>query len=144
MMRSGLLFFLAFVLSACAGHRPPVADVAVVERPQAVPYARVHFATASDRVRRQEQALVVENARWLQEHPAAMLVLDGHCDERGPDAFNLRLGDRRARAVKAMLARAGVDGARSIVVSSGEGRPVDPGHHPAAWRKNRRVEFVIP
>jgi peptidoglycan-associated lipoprotein len=104
---------------------------------------RVHFRTASAEVDRRERGAIEKNAGWVIDNSAAVLVLEGHCDERGSEELNLELGDRRARSVmEAMMAR-GVGPERLIVLSKGEGEPVDPGHDGGAWRKNRRVEFIM-
>ena len=70
--------------------------------------------------------------------------LDLMRDERGAFDDNMKLGDVRARAVKAALVESGVkDGGRIVVISMGEERPVALGHDEAAWRRNRRVEFIL-
>lgn len=70
------------------------------------------------------------------------IVIEGHCDERGTEEYNLALGDRRARAVKQYLNRLGVSNGSLDVVSKGETEPLDPGHNESAWEKNRRAEFI--
>ena len=70
------------------------------------------------------------------------LRIEGHCDERGTEEYNLALGDRRARAVMDYLARLGVSRDRMRPVSMGESDPIDPRSNEAAWAKNRRAEFV--
>ncbi len=85
--------------------------------------------------------VLARNGRWLQDHPASRVTVEGHCDERGSDEYNLALGERRARAVKNYLVTLGVAADRLTTISYGEERPVDPGHGEAAWSKNRRVEF---
>ena len=105
---------------------------------------RVHFATGSDLLDEEAQGTLHENVSWLIRHPDAVLVLEGHCDERGDQAYNMQLGDRRARRVKAHLIAADIHPERLImVVSHGEMRPLDPRHTADAWRQNRRVEFII-
>jgi len=71
------------------------------------------------------------------------LVVEGHCDERGTNEYNMTLGDRRANAVKQYLVSLGVPASRIRVISYGEERPADPGHSEEAWAKNRRAEFVL-
>jgi peptidoglycan-associated lipoprotein len=71
------------------------------------------------------------------------LVLEGHCDERGTEEYNLALGDRRARSVKDYLVRMGVESSKLSVVSKGELEPVDSASTEAAWAANRRVEFNL-
>ncbi len=69
-------------------------------------------------------------------------IIEGYCDERGDDQYNIALGERRATAVRSYLVTRGVDAGRLSVMSYGRENPVDPGHNEAAWRKNRRVEIV--
>lgn len=104
---------------------------------------RVSFPTAGATPAPRDAAAVTKNARWMGENRAAVVVLRGHCDERGSSEYNMELGDRRARSVMGMLMREGVHPSRLIVVSRGESEPIDPGHGPTAWEKNRRVEFVV-
>jgi len=104
---------------------------------------RVHFSTASAEIERRGMDAIGTNATWMHENADAVLVLEGHCDERGSEQLNLELGDRRARSVMGEMMARGVDPKRLIVLSKGEGEPMDPAHAPASWRKNRRVEFII-
>lgn len=113
----------------------PQTEVELVER--------VHFTTAGTEVLAGDRRALDHNAGQLAHHRAAVVVLEGHCDERGNEDFNLELGDRRARSVMGELIARGVDPERLIVLSKGESEPVDPNHGPAAWRRNRRVEFII-
>lgn len=89
-----------------------------------------------------KQALT-ENARQLKEGGMMAIVIEGHCDERGTNAYNLALGEKRANAAKEYLASLGIDAARIQTISYGEERPFDPGHDEAAWVKNRRAHFVV-
>ncbi len=83
-------------------------------------------------------------AATLQGNPSIMLVeVQGHTDERGDDAYNLDLSDRRAHAVKDYLVGKGVDEKRLTAQGYGETQPIDRGHNEAAWAKNRRVAFLI-
>ena len=69
------------------------------------------------------------------------VTVEGHCDERGSEEYNLALGERRANAVRRYLIDLGVDASRLRTVSFGEARPAVPGHDENAWRYNRRSEF---
>ncbi|HPM41963.1 MAG TPA: OmpA family protein [bacterium] len=139
-----LLFLIASAsLVGCAHGRVPGAPTAA-DGARAIPAARVHFTTGSSSIRAGESEKIIRNALWLEANPTAKVVLEGHCDERGALDDNLKLGDLRARAVKAALVESGVeDGGRIVVISLGEGRPIASGHDEAAWRKNRRVEFIL-
>ena len=71
------------------------------------------------------------------------MTIEGHCDERGTDEYNLALGDRRANSAKSFLVDLGISPRRLTTISFGEERPLDPRHNEEAWAKNRRCEFVI-
>lgn len=104
----------------------------------------IHFETGSDDIPAGEDAVMAENAGWLKKNPGSVIVLEGHCDERGEDYYNMELGDRRARAVKTRLMNERIGADRLImVVSYGERKPTDSRHTPEAWEKNRRVEFIV-
>lgn len=83
------------------------------------------------------------NATWLLTNLSVRVIIEGHCDERGTDEYNLALGERRAKAAMDYLVRRGVTRDRLMTVSYGESRPADPGHHEAAWDKNRRAQFRV-
>jgi peptidoglycan-associated lipoprotein len=89
------------------------------------------------------QAALSASADWLKKNGQYNLLIEGHCDERGTEQYNLALGDRRANTAKEYLQTLGVDGSRIRTVSYGEERPFDPGHDEAAWAKNRRDHLVL-
>lgn len=91
-----------------------------------------------DDARRQLDA----NAEILRSNSDMNIVIEGHCDERGTDEYNLALGERRAQAAREYLVRLGIDASRVNVLSYGEERPVAPGHDEESWALNRRGEFV--
>ena len=84
-----------------------------------------------------------EDIQWLKANPAARTMVEGHCDERGTNEYNLGLGERRARAVRDYLVAGGIDAKRISTISYGEERPFVLGHDEAAWKWNRRGHFVI-
>jgi peptidoglycan-associated lipoprotein len=83
------------------------------------------------------------SAAWLKSHGQYNLLVEGHCDERGTEQYNLALGDKRANTVKEYLSTLGVDSGRIRTVSYGEERPFDAAHNEEAWAKNRRGHLVI-
>ncbi|MFQ5846055.1 MAG: peptidoglycan-associated lipoprotein Pal [Candidatus Methylomirabilales bacterium] len=82
------------------------------------------------------------NIEWLKANPEVRIVVEGHCDERGTNEYNLGLGDRRAKAVRNFLVAGGVDAKRMSTISYGEERPFVLGHDESAWKWNRRGHFV--
>ena len=86
---------------------------------------------------------LLRKAEWLRENPDATVTIEGHCDDRGTNEYNLALGDRRAESAKAFLVDLGIDAARLASISYGEERPVDPRSNEEAWAKNRRAHFVV-
>ncbi len=105
------------------------------------PFETVHFYTGKENVVFRERQRLDQNILWFQQHPYEMIVLEGHCDERGSEAYNMDLSDRRARWVKTYLAQRGIDPEKLIIIPYGESRPLGRGHSAAAWAANRRVIF---
>lgn len=83
-----------------------------------------------------------QNASWLKTNAAPSVTIEGHCDERGTDEYNIALGERRANSAKEYLTNLGVNSSRLSTVSFGEERPFDTAHNEEAWAKNRRAHFV--
>ncbi len=105
---------------------------------------KVYFETAKATIKPESFALLDEVARVLIDHPQiAKVRVEGHTDSRGNDAYNMKLSDDRAAAVRTYLESKGVEAARLTSQGFGETQPVDPRNVAAAWDKNRRVEFVI-
>ena len=101
----------------------------------------VYFAFDSSEIDGQGQAVLNQQAQFLQANPGARVAIAGHTDERGSREYNMALGERRAQAAQAYLATSGVSPSRIEAVSYGEDQPADPGHDEAAWAKNRRAEL---
>lgn len=104
----------------------------------------VFFEYDKAELRSDARAILQESGRILKENPDARITLEGHCDERGTEEYNLALGQRRAEAVKSFLTDLGNDASRFSVMSYGEEKPFSAGHDESAWSQNRRVHFVLP
>lgn len=89
------------------------------------------------------QALLMVKAQWMKANPNSRALIEGHCDERGSNEYNLALGDRRAASVKTFLVNLGISAFRLSTVSYGEEKPVDTGKTESAYAKNRRAHFVL-
>lgn len=90
-----------------------------------------------------QKAAMDANVAWLRAHPGAMVVIEGNCDERGSEEYNLGLGDRRAQTVKDYLLAAGISANRIATISYGKERPFVLGHDESVWRWNRRAHFAL-
>jgi len=91
----------------------------------------------------QARDTLFKNAELLAEQPWVKLRIEGNCDERGSDEYNLALGEQRARTARAYLVNLGIAPDRLFTISYGKEQPLDFGHDEAAWAKNRRDEFVV-
>jgi len=103
----------------------------------------IHFEFDSVRLTPEAQRILTRKAQWLKQHPAAAITIEGHCDSRGTNEYNLALGEGRAQSAKTFLVDLGIDPARITTISYGEERPLDPRQNEEAWAKNRRAHFVI-
>jgi len=107
------------------------------------PLQDIHFAFDDYSLTDQAKVILEKNATWMKNNPNAKVQIEGHCDERGTNEYNLALGERRANSAKKYLIKLGVQEDRLPTVSYGEERPLDPGHNEGAWAKNRRDHFTI-
>jgi peptidoglycan-associated lipoprotein len=105
--------------------------------------ARVHFSFDSETMTQDSRDALAENARILVQHPAIVVEVEGHCDERGTTEYNLSLGQRRAEAVRNFLLRMGVPPSRVRTISFGELKPIARGEGETVWAQNRRAEFRV-
>ena len=103
----------------------------------------IHFEFDKSRLLPEAKEILRKNAKWLSAHPDVSVIIQGHCDERGTNEYNMALGDRRSHSTKTYLVDLGVAPERLTTITYGEERPLDPGHNEAAWAKNRRAQFVI-
>ncbi len=103
----------------------------------------IHFEFDSIRLSPEAQVLLRKKAQWLGANPAVRVTIEGHCDNRGTNEYNLALGDRRAYSAKIFLIDLGIAESRLQTISFGEERPLDPAENENAWARNRRSHFVI-
>jgi peptidoglycan-associated lipoprotein len=103
----------------------------------------IHFDFDKYDIRPGDAAILKENAALLKKYPNVKIQIEGHCDERGTNEYNLALGERRANSTKSYLLSLGVSTDRLSAISYGEEKPLDPGHNEEAWAKNRRAHFII-
>lgn len=89
------------------------------------------------------KAVLQNNANWLRSNPDAKVEIQGHCDERGTNNYNLGLGERRAQATKNYLVALGVEQGRLFTISYGEEKPFCFQSNEGCWRDNRRAHFMV-
>jgi peptidoglycan-associated lipoprotein len=104
---------------------------------------KIYFNFDSAALSDESRNVLTKNAALLGKQPSLKLRIEGNCDERGSDEYNMALGERRAKAAKDYLVNLGVQADRISTVSYGEEKPAVAGHDEASWAKNRRDEFVI-
>ncbi len=102
----------------------------------------VHFAFDSSAISSEARAIIGHWADGLLAHPDLVVIVEGHCDERGTREYNLALGERRANAIRDVIVALGVDPARVGTISFGKERPAVAGHDAQAWAANRRGVLV--
>jgi peptidoglycan-associated lipoprotein len=110
---------------------------------QGVKFAPVYFAFDSYALPPSEVSKVEQVAQHLQQNSGHVLVVEGHCDERGSNEYNLSLGENRALAVRSYLVNLGVAADRIQTRSYGEEKPAVAGSGEEAWHLNRRGEFAL-
>ena len=122
--------------TATPGARPPVSEFT------ANPNLKdIQFDFDKYDIRPGDAKVLDGNATWLKGNDQLVLI-EGHCDERGTNEYNLALGERRAKATMNYLVSQGVQAARITIISYGEERPLCTEHNEACWAKNRRAHFL--
>ena len=101
----------------------------------------VHFPFDVDALQPEDMATVQAHGAYLNKNSNARVRVEGNCDERGSNEYNLGLGQRRANGVKQMLLLGGAKASQIETVSYGEEKPRAAGHHEAAWSQNRRTDI---
>ncbi|UFS71817.1 peptidoglycan-associated lipoprotein Pal [Geomonas sp. RF6] len=104
---------------------------------------KVYFDYDSSSLSQEARNTLSKSAQYLSRNSQVKVRVEGHCDERGSDEYNMALGERRAKAARDYLVNLGISSDRLSTISYGHEKPADPGHDEAAWAKNRRDEFTI-
>lgn len=116
----------------------------LTERAQRLGWIRdVFFEFDSFTLSADGQDALAVTASWLKAHPEFSLLIEGHCDERGTQQYNLALGDRRANIAKDYIVTLGVDAGRVRTISYGEERPFATGSDESSWSQNRRAHMTL-
>jgi peptidoglycan-associated lipoprotein len=127
---------------------PPVA---AEERPVAPPtpqppaagLADVYFDFDRSDITPAARTALEQNGKWLMGRGNVQVRIEGYCDERGTNEYNLALGERRAEAVKRVLVAMGVPASSLSTISYGEEQPVCRDHQESCWQKNRRAHLAL-
>ncbi len=113
------------------------------QRMEGTAFAPVYFGYDSFQLAPEEVTKIEYVAEYLNQNTRAVLVIEGHCDERGSNEYNLSLGEQRALSVRTYLVNLGISADRIQSRSFGEERPAQQGTGEATWRLNRRGEFAL-
>jgi peptidoglycan-associated lipoprotein len=103
----------------------------------------IHFDFDKYNLRTEDRKILSEHADWLLKNAGYNVRVEGNCDERGTEEYNMALGQRRADEARKYLVDRGIAQKRISTISYGKERPVDPGHDEEARAKNRRDHFVL-
>ena len=103
----------------------------------------IHFDFDKYDIRPGDAKMLDENAQWMKANPRYLILIEGHCDERGTNEYNLALGERRAKATVNYLVSQGVAANRMTLISYGEERQLCMEKTEECWAKNRRAHFLV-
>ena len=170
-LRYGMMFFAFLALTGCpppattkpeapapapqasAAQKPAAAAPAPAsssleaarrgEAPAPSPLKDIYFDFDKYDLRAEAREALKANAGWLKGNASARVEIEGHCDERGTNEYNLALGAKRAQAAKDYLVTLGISQERLSTISYGEELPVCKEHNEECWQKNRRAHSVI-
>ena len=103
----------------------------------------IHFDFDKYDIRPGDAKILDSNASWLKSNPNHLVLIEGHCDERGTNEYNLALGERRAKSTMNYLVSQGVQASRITIISYGEERPTCAQKTEECWARNRRAHFLV-
>ncbi len=122
---------------------PPVPEDTVYIDIMGKVFSDIHFEYDQFHVIDRDISTLEGVAVWMKENPEARVLIEGHCDERGTNEYNMALGEQRALAARRYLVGLGIDSGRLNTVSYGEERPTALGNTEDAWSQNRRGHFAV-
>lgn len=107
-------------------------------------FRNVYFAYNSSLIKGEQNLAVIRDiANYMRNNPRTYIFVEGHCDERGPEAYNLVLGSHRSNSVRNLLINDGVNPDNIFTISYGRERPLVMGNDEDSWQQNRRAEFKV-
>lgn len=130
-------------MSEAERQREEAAMMAEEARMRAFVDEHIHFDFDKYDLKPKAMMILDEKAAYLREHPEVRVLVEGHCDERGTNEYNLALGDRRANSAKNYLVRSGVAESRITTISYGEEQPLCMEKAESCWWRNRRAQFQV-
>lgn len=130
-------------MSEAERQREEAAMMAEEARMRAFVDEHIHFDFDKYDLKPKAMMILDEKAAYLREHPEVRVLVEGHCDDRGTNEYNLALGDRRANSAKNYLVRSGVAESRITTISYGEEQPLCMEHAESCWWRNRRAQFQV-
>lgn len=107
------------------------------------PIKMIHFDFDKFNIREDAKPVLEINAQWLKKWKTVKILIEGHCDERGTEEYNLSLGEKRAKSTFDYLMSLGISPERLKTISYGKSQPLDQASNEIAWQKNRRAQFTI-
>ena len=107
------------------------------------PLGTIYFDYDRAVIRDDARATMDGNAAWLKKFGTVKILVEGHCDERGTEEYNLALGEKRAKSAQDYLLSLGIASVRVKIISYGKSQPINPGHDENSWQMNRRAQFLI-
>ena len=107
------------------------------------PLSDIHFGYNEYTIEPQDGSVLKSNASWLQKYTDTKVQVEGHCDERGSEEYNIALGAKRAEAAKDYLTTLGISGSRISTISYGKELPLCTEHDESCWSQNRRDHFAV-
>lgn len=107
------------------------------------PLGTIYFDYDRAAIRDDARTIMDGNSAWMKKFRTAKVLVEGHCDERGTEEYNLALGEKRAKAAQDYLLSTGVSADRLKIISYGKSQPLNPGHDESAWQMNRRAQFLV-
>lgn len=125
--------------SSSLEYEPP----SILEGRTSAPMVPIYFDFDSANIMKDQREILHNNGAYLKNLPNIIIRIEGNCDERGTNEYNMALSERRALRVKNFFINLGIDSKRLTSISYGEEKPLLYGHDELSWAQNRRVDFVV-
>tara|TARA_Y100000588_G_scaffold321228_1_gene352386 strand:- start:97220 stop:97831 length:612 start_codon:yes stop_codon:yes gene_type:complete len=124
------------------GHTMRIDAAAPSDRIAVTEENTVYFSFDSSKITPEMEQVINTQLSFLKKYPKIKVIIEGHTDERGSNAYNVVLGEKRAKKVEEILLKSGISKSQLEIISYGEMKPYDSSSNEEAWKKNRRVVFI--